>query len=354
MIQQPTSPAPVETAVIGLGKMGIMHAAMINVNPLMNLAALVDLDPKTGAQVQSIGAQAPFYASPEELFDKCPRLQAVVISTPQFTHRKVGVSCLEKGLHVFLEKPLAHTLSDARALAAAAAARPAQVTAIGFMKGHYPLWQEAVRRLQNGAVGKPLRYRASVYFSQVLSPKKGWTFTRELSGGGVVINSGVHLLHFLNMLFGQASRVTALSTPLHSDVEDTLAALLEYPSGLFGSYDASWSLPGHQTEASCVLVEGSEGVMEITDDWLRVYRLSPGADAPKGWSKTHRGELDHAKFNLSPDYGGEGYYNQLEDFAEAIRDKRPARHDWQNGLQIQQLTDAIYRSAAERQPVNVA
>ena len=348
-----SSATPIQTAVIGLGKMGIMHAAMISSIPQMALTALVDLNPATGAQAQSIGAQAPLYTSLPELFEKTAHLDAVIISTPQFTHRETGIACLERGLHVFLEKPLAHNLTDAQKLAGAAKQHPDQVTAIGFMKGHYPLWIEAARRLQAGHIGQPRRYRAAVYFSQVLSPKKGWTFTKELSGGGILINSGVHLLHFLNMLFGQAARVTALSTPLHSDVEDTLAALIEYPSGLFGSYDASWSLPGHQTESTCVLIEGSEGIMEITDDWLRVYHINGKEGVPKGWTKTHRGEFDHAKFNLSPDYGGEGYYNQLEDFAQAIQGKRPARYDWQTGLAIQQLTDAIYRSAESKQAVSV-
>jgi predicted dehydrogenase/nucleoside-diphosphate-sugar epimerase len=351
----------VRLAVIGLGKMGVMHASMCSAVPGVEVAALVDVDPKLGSQVQSMGVKATFYASLDALFEgEKGQFDGVIVSTPQFTHRAIGVACLERGLHVLSEKPLAHSLNDARLMAEAAAKHPELITATGFMKGHYPLWLEAARRLGSGWIGTPRRFRATVYLSQVLSPKKGWTFTKEKSGGGILINSGIHLIQFLRVLFGDAVRVTALARPMHSEVEDTLAALIEYRSGVFGSYDTSWSVPGYQTEGTTVLVEGDEGTMEITDDWLRTHHLTGkggggtnGGGAPKGWSKTHRSELDRAAFTLSPDYGGEGYYNQIEDFARAIREKGKARYDWQEGLRVQEVIDALYRSAETRQTIEI-
>ena len=132
---------------------------------------------------------------------------------------------------------------------------------------------------------------------------------------------------------------------MHSAVEDTLTALIEFESGVFGNYDTSWSVPGYQTEGTNVLIEGDGGVMEINDDWLRIYHLSGSGPAPKGWTQHHRSEFDQADFSLSPDYGGEGYYNQIADFAAAIREKRPARYDWQTGLEIQKIISEIYASA---------
>ena len=305
--------------VIGLGKMGVMHAAMCAAAPGVDLAALMDMDPKLGGQVQSMGADVPFFSSLDEMLNADLVLDGVIIATPQFTHREIGLACLERGLHVFSEKPLAHQLEEAKAMAEAARSHPEQRTAIGFMKGHYPLWLEAVRRLSEGWIGQPRRFRASVYLSQVLSPKKGWTFTKEKAGGGVLINTGIHLVHYLHLLFGDAKRITAQARPMHSPVEDTLTAILEFQSGVFGSYDTSWSVPGYQTEGSTVLIEADVGVMEITDDWLRIYHLTGKGEAPKGWSRAHRSEFDHADFNLSPDYGGEGYYNQIVDFANSIR-----------------------------------
>ena len=81
--------------------------------------------------------------------------------------------------------------------------------------------------------------------------------------------------------------------------EDTLTALFEFRSGVFGCYDTSWSVPGYQTEGTTVLVEGDEGTMEITDDWLRAHHLTGKGALAKGWSRTHRSEFDRADLNLA-------------------------------------------------------
>ncbi|MFW6287011.1 MAG: NAD-dependent epimerase/dehydratase family protein [Candidatus Sumerlaeota bacterium] len=338
---------PVKVAIIGLGKIGLMHASMCHAAAGVEVAALVDRDKGLGSQTQSWGIEAPFFTSIEEAVEKVPELEAAVVATPQFTHKEISITCLEKGLHVLCEKPLAHHINDARAMVKAADEHPDRATAVAFMKGHYPMWREAARRLQSGWIGTPRRFRASVYLSQVMSPKKGWTFTKEQSGGGILINSGIHLVHFLYSCFGPAKSASALMRPMHSNVEDTLCALLRYKSGVFGSYDASWSVPGYPTEGTSVLVEGDEGTLEITDEYLRTHHLTGEGDAPKGWSQEHRSAFETAAFTASPDYGGEGWYNQIVDFAVAIRTGKQPRVGWREGLEAQAVVEAIYASAGK-------
>lgn len=340
-------------AVVGLGKMGVMHAAMCHAVEGCQVAALVDRDTSLGGQVRSMGCEAPVFGSVAEAVAAVPGLDAAIIATPQFTHRAIAVECLEAGLHVFCEKPLAHTLDEARALARAARAHSDRVCAVGFMKGHYPLWREAARRMRSGWIGTPRRFSARVYLSQVMGPMKGWTFTRDKAGGGFLINSGIHLVQLLRLLFGDARRAHALARPMHSQVEDSICALIEYDSGVFGCYDASWSVPGHPTESTTVLVEGDAGTMEISDDWLRTHHLNGRGEAPRGWSQTHRAELDEAAFTLSPDYGGEGYYNQIRDFVRAVRGSGRPLYDFQEGLAVQRVVDALYRSVEQQGPVEI-
>ena len=357
MASSPTNTNPLRIAIVGLGKMGVMHAAMCHALPGVEVAALMDLSPGLGSQVQSMGVKAPFFTSLDSMFDEIKNLDAAVVATPQFTHRSVAVACLQRGLHVFCEKPLAHTLSDARAMADEAARHTDKVTAVGFMKGHDPIWREAARRMRTNWIGAPRRFRAAVYLSQVFGPMKGWTFTKERAGGGILINSGIHLVHFLRVLFGDVARVTALARPMHSEVEDTLAALIEFKSGVFGSLDMSWSVPGYPTEGTTVFVESDEGTLEITDDFLRTHHLKESVGdggAPKGWTVNHRSEFDKAAINVSPDYGGEGFYDEMADFTQAIQEGRPALYDWAEGLRTQETVDALYRSAESRQPITLA
>lgn len=316
--------------------MGVMHAAMATVVPGIEVAAVVDPAKKLGLQARGMGIDAPWFASLDEA-RAATQLDAVVLATPQFTHRALTEQALNAGWHVLTEKPLAHTLADAEAMAAAARERPELVCAIGFMKGHYPLWLEAARLVRDGAIGRPERFEASVELSQVFKPQKGWTFTKAKAGGGVLINTGVHLVHFLTMLFGGACEVvSAEGGPVHNlEVEDRLTAELQFANGPTGTYSADWSVPGHPTETTRVEITGDGGSMTITDSEIRVT----GGET----RRLHRSQFDRAAFNASPDYGGEGWHNQMEDFVAAIRESRPPRHGFDSGLDAQRLVDGIYR-----------
>src|SRR5262249_42297983 len=107
-------------AIVGLGKIGIMHTAMVLNVPGAKLVALVDRVAKLGKHVQSMmSAPPPFFTSIEDAVRQA-QVKAAFICTPQFAHRPVAEKCLELGLDVFVEKPLAHRLEDATAMLAAA------------------------------------------------------------------------------------------------------------------------------------------------------------------------------------------------------------------------------------------
>jgi predicted dehydrogenase len=334
----------VNIGVCGLGKMGIMHAAMASACDSAKVGALIDLDPKLGAHVQSIGVNAPHYSDLREAAEK-EDLDAVAIATPSFTHRALAEMALDCGLHVLCEKPSAHTLADAQAMAEAAKAHPDRRASIGFMKGHQGLFLSSAKVLRDGALGEVRRFRATVCLSQVFSPKKGWTFTKDKSGGGVLINTGIHLIHLCSLLFGRVTALYCKARPMHSSVEDTLTAILEFESGVFGSVDMSWSVPGYDVEYTHIVAEGENGVMELDDFRRRLHLLSSWNGLPKGLSVEHQSQTDKAAFSLTPDYGGEGYYNEMADFADAILAGRAPRYSFEDGYQIQRIVDGLYRSA---------
>src|SRR5262245_2291707 len=140
-------------AMVVLGKIGIMHTAMVRNVPGAKLASLVDREPKLGRHVRSMmGSPVPFFTSIEEAARDIP-LQGVFVCTPQFAHRSVAETCLKLGLDVFVEKPLAHTLQDAEAMVAALDDHPRAVAAVGYMKAHQGHCREVGRLLHEGALG---------------------------------------------------------------------------------------------------------------------------------------------------------------------------------------------------------
>lgn len=334
-------------AIVGLGKIGIMHTAMVRHVPGGRLVALVDREAKLGRHVQSMmRTPVPFFTSIEEAIRQVP-LQAAFVCTPQFAHRDLAERCLQFGLDVFVEKPLAHNLEDAEAMVEALHRHAAAVAAVGFMKAHEGLYQEVGRLLLEETLGELRTFEATCYLSQVFEPKKGWIYTRELSGGGMVINSTCHLLHALQSWFGPVKAVTAHCRSVHSaEVEDEASIAIEF-CALTGHLNTSWSRRGYEVETSTIRIEGSAGTLELHDTGLRL-RLTATAKGAGVDRFQPRAQFEQAAFNLSPNYGGEGYYREDEDFVHACRQRRPAMVGWDVGLAVQRVIDAIYRSQGRR------
>ena len=333
--------------IIGMGKMGLVHGSIMNILPDAEVVALCDLDKSLGNYVKSIGLNAPFYPTLDEALKEV-QADSVLVTTPQFSHRVVAEAAIKHNLHVFIEKPSAHTLEDAQALYDLVKGRSEIVHAVGYMKAHYPLYQEMGRLIQDGVLGTVKNFRASLYLSQVFAPKSGWMFTQKQAGGGLLTNTACHLLYLLYAWFGELAGVYAKTVSLHSkEVEDTASAVMEFRNGVVGTLHSSWSVPGFQVEETEVLIEGTNGILIADDNRYRLHLIKPHGAYPQGWTVRHRSETDAVSFNLSPEYGGEGYYNEDLNFIQCCRDGKPALVTWYDGLQVQKMMDAIYRSSRE-------
>ena len=215
---------PLRCAVIGAGRMGMVHGHLLQVYPGTELVGFVD--PQRGAheRLASQGLRAPVFTGiPEMLASANP--EAVFICTPTHTHLAVTRECLARPLHLFMEKPVATSVADADAILALA--REHRVMhAAGYVYAHLPIVDEARCLLAEGVLGEVLRFSAHAYISEVFGPKSGWFFQRELSGGGVVANMGSHVLFILGWMFGRIRRVMATTRSHASNVEDSAHALL--------------------------------------------------------------------------------------------------------------------------------
>jgi predicted dehydrogenase len=107
---------PVRVAVIGLGRMGVAHAAVLSMLPDTTVAGAVDSQRGAGRRLHGMGFHIPVSRTLDELLAGGP-VDAAWVCTPPDSHLAVARRCLEAGVAVFVEKPLAHSLADARALA---------------------------------------------------------------------------------------------------------------------------------------------------------------------------------------------------------------------------------------------
>jgi predicted dehydrogenase len=221
-----------KAAVIGAGAMGRHHVRVYGQIPDVTLVGVADPDP---ARREPLARQfhIPTYASHEELLDQeQPDLVSVVV--PTALHREVVEAALAHGAHILVEKPIAPTVEDARALIMSAAAA-GRVLAVGHIERFNPAIAELRPRLAQGEIGALLHLHA-----QRLSP-----FPAYIHDIGVVMDLATHELDLFATLAGSpVARVYAeTGRNVHAAHEDMLSAMLRSENGVLGVLDINWLTP---------------------------------------------------------------------------------------------------------------
>jgi predicted dehydrogenase len=338
----------IKTGVVGLGKMGILHSALINMIPQAELVAVHDTNKKLSKYIQKSGMDVTFYPKLDQMLDEGD-LGAVFICTPPFMHLPIARQCINRNLDVFVEKPIAESFSAAKIMANLLEKKNVIATT-GFTLAHIPLYKRAREILEKGVLGKVDRFDISVYFSQVLSKKKGWFYDKSKSGGGVVIDIASHLIYLTMWYFGLPQRIYARTLSFFSDVEDCGSILFEYEDGLSGILDASWSVPGYRLATIEIALEGEKGLMEITNDYIKLHLLKPTDEFGEGWTSFHKIDLGSTSHF---DLGSEGFFDEDRHFIECCLNRSSPSVSWGDGLDVQRIIEATYHSAEIGSPVEI-
>ncbi len=197
-------------------------------------------------------------------------LDAVIVALPHPLHAEAGLAVLERGLHLFMQKPLCTTIDEANRLVAASEARPGQVV---YCRPSFdaPVY-EMRRQLASGAIGLvsgalarhshggPEIYYAEVAdnFEEPRVENDLWFYDATTAGGGALIDMGVYSIANLVALLSKVDYVTARMTTVDKPtaLEDTATLLLEFASGALGTAETSWCDPAR---SSFLRVHGTAG-----------------------------------------------------------------------------------------------
>ncbi len=219
-------------AVIGCGDVSVVHLESIDRLSDSHLVAVCDTDPNTAAAVGRARQVTAFTDYREMLATARP--EVVHISTPHHTHAQVAVDCLAAGANVILEKPVAHTVSEAERVVEAAADRPDLKIGVCFQNRYNASIQAARALIGSGELGAVAGGAATVLWHRTPEyyAKRPWRGQRALSGGGVMINQAIHTLDLMQWLLGDVTRVAGQvgTNELGGliDVEDTAQLVLHH------------------------------------------------------------------------------------------------------------------------------
>jgi len=336
----------VKVGLIGTG-IGRLHASAYKKCADAELQAICDIDVERGKRAAEEFGVADFYQHYEEmLLDD--EIDAIDICTPNYLHAPMAIAAFKAGKHVLCEKPISTNAADARAMVEAGK-KAGKIFMMAFNNRFRGDTQLLKKCIENGDLGE-IYYAKAGWLRRKGTPggSRSWFITKSMSGGGPLIDLGVHVLDLTLWLMGNPKPVYVLGSAYAKfgpqmqwpegvtyDVEDLATGMVRLENGATVMLDASWH--SHvQSERIYSQLVGTKGGAEL--DPLRIYTDVNGNNTDM--------TLQHP--NVS------GHEMEIFHFVECVRDGKTPLSIGEHGLHIQLILDAIYESTNTGKGVEIA
>jgi scyllo-inositol 2-dehydrogenase (NADP+) len=308
----------VRVALLGLGKMGLSHQAVINAHPDVELVAVCDTTEYL-LDILKKYTSVKTYTDYRRLI-ATEKLDAVFVATPSRIHPEMVRAALEANLHVFCEKPFCLDVMEGQELAKLAEGKK-RVNQVGYHYRFVGVFHEMKRLLDSNILGKLHHIRAEAYGPVVLRPKGITWRTSKVEGGGCLYDYACHAIDLVHYLVGRPDAVsgTILNRLFSRDVEDEVYTSMTYANGLTGQIAANWSDESFRKMSLKVSAWGSNGKIVADRQEIQIYlrdnaNISEGLRS--GWNIRYTTDLtEQVWFYLR----GEEYSAQVDHFIKAIK-----------------------------------
>ncbi|WP_283148488.1 Gfo/Idh/MocA family protein [Silvimonas soli] len=338
--------------IVGLG-IGRKHIQGWREHPQVDVVAIADPDAARLAAVGDEFAIAGRFATAEEMF-ATGELDVVSICTPNKFHKALTLAALAAGCHVLCEKPMAMSAAEGREMLAAAE-RTGKRLMINFSY-RFSAQSRALKAQVDAGVFGEFYFGRSVWHRRRGMPGfGGWFGTKALSGGGPLIDLGVHRLDLALWLMGYPKPVWVMGNTYNPiagelarqsgktfDVEDLATAFIRFDNGATLALEASWAANIKEADLMETRLLGTKAGL-LQQNVNEGYTFDAHI-----FTEQHGAQLD---IHVHPPVGeaNSGMY----EYAAAILANRPHPASGEEGLIVMELLDAIYASARSGEPVKI-
>jgi predicted dehydrogenase len=247
-------------AVVGLGKMGLLHASILNVLPNVELTALCDKSTVILKLFKKIVGRVHVIDDVKKLSGL--GIDVVYVTTPIFSHSLVIKNVYMKGIarNLFVEKTLASSYDEAKELCELTR-RFGGVNMVGYMKRFSPTFRKAKDLLTKEALGEVISFEAYAYSSDFLGSEE--SSKTSASRGGCLRDLGCHAVDLALWFFGDFEADPA---KLQSVTENSVHFRVKKSNGLEGGFNVSQCMENYRLPEIGLVIRGSNGVMSVNDD----------------------------------------------------------------------------------------
>ena len=330
----------VKIGVIGLGGVAqLVH--LPNLNKLANaeLTAVAEVNKNRLLTISDKFNVKQKYSNYQEMLEKS-EIDAVIVATPTSTHTDIAIDCLNAGKDVLVEKPLAKTYQEAKKIVDAAKKNKRKLM-VGMNLRYRPDTMLLRSFINSKEIGDPFYLKCGWIRKQSSSEK--WFTKKEESGGGVIIDLGIHLLDLALWLLDYPEISSVSTQNFHhytKNVEDTSINCIKCKNSAVINMEVSWSLPVEKNHFF-LDVFGTKG--SFSSNPFRLYK-----------------KVENDYINLTPTQVDnptvllkKSYLNEMKSFIGAINGLNPVFSPGDEALQRMKIIEAMYESAKKMHEVKI-
>ena len=350
----------IKLGIIGIGNMGSGHANNIKAGkcPETELVAISDANSEhlEWAKKQGYGDSVKYFNNAEEMLDS-GHINACIVATAHYDHVRYAIECMQRGIHVMVEKPAGVYTKQVREMNREADIHPGVVFAMMFNQRTNCIYRKLRELVQSGNYGQIRRtnwiitdwYRPQCYYDS-----GSWRATWSGEGGGVLLNQCPHQLDLWQWICGMPSKIRAFCSEgkWHDiEVEDDVTIYAEYPNGATGVFiTTTGDYPG--TNRFEITLDKAKLVCENAEK-ITLIELEEGLEhniqnATEGFTriKTHTIEVE-------TDGKNEQHSGVLNAFAGHILHGTPLVADGKEGINGLTISNAAHLSSWTNETVSI-
>lgn len=325
----------IKAAIIGMGKMGISHCAILNAHRNVELVGVCD---KSKFLRWGLGkySKLPLYYDYEKMLKEV-KPDCVFIATPTSSHYDIAKYCLENNANIFLEKPCTLSYKNTSELRDLANERNLLIQ-VGYHNRYIGTFREVKRIVESGELGKIYHFTAEAYGPVVVKEtSKTWRSDRA-AGGGCLYDYASHVINLVTFVLGDIESVscTRLESIFSQGVDDAVYSSLTLDNGVSGHLSVSWSEESFRKMSTSISISGKKGRLEANAQEIKMYRnKSAYAEDKAGWEMSYI--TDHT-VPVNYFLRGEEYSAQIDDFIKHLSENTL---DSINSIELACVTDRV-------------
>lgn len=327
-----------KVGIAGYGIVGKRRHQFINQHPRLRVTAVCDqqLDrhDEEFTDIQCFSDYKDLLSSPLDILFVC---------LPNNIAAEVTIAGLEQNLHVFCEKPPGMNVADIEKVILMEKARSGLKLKYGFNHRYHDSVREALRLLQSGELGEVINLRG-VYGKSNVVPSKigGWRANRKLSGGGILLDQGIHMIDLMRLFCGEFKEIKSFvsNNYWNHDVEDNAYALLKDTRGRVAMLNSSATQWQHKFNLEISLSQGYielHGILSGTKSYGE-ERIVIG----KRDQNSNHGQMESTTIRFLQD---NSWRDEIFEFAEAVLNDQPIISGTStDALETMKLVFSIYHN----------